>query len=104
MNQVHSAHSFAEFITQSCSVNYRCCFLGELNLPNVDWTNGVYPQSHKYTSICGAFYYCGFHQTVTSPTRLNNIYLLAIKRLQYIKTIYKYTDKDRGFIRAKALH
>ena len=32
------------------------------------------------------------------------IYLLAIKRLQYIKTIYKYTDKDRGFIRAKALH
>ena len=31
-------------------------------------------------------------------------YLLAIKRLQYIKTIYKYTDKDRGFIRAKALH
>ena len=36
--------------------------------------------------------------------RLWNIYLLAIKRLQYIKTIYKYTDKDSGFIRAKALH
>ena len=42
---------FAEFITQSCSVNYRCCYLGDLNLPNVDCTNGVYQQSHEYTSM-----------------------------------------------------
>ena len=33
----------------------------------------MYPQSHEYTSIYGAFYDCGFHQTVTSPTRLNNV-------------------------------
>ena len=68
----------AVFITRSCSVNYRCCFLCYLNLPNIDWTNGLYPQSHEYTSICGAFYDCGFHQTVASPTRLNNILDLVL--------------------------
>ena len=54
------------------------CFLGDLNLPNVNWINGMYPQSHEYTSICDAFYDCGFHYTVTSLTRHDNILDLVL--------------------------
>ena len=38
----------------------------------------MYRQSHEYTSVCDVFYDCGFHQTVTSPTRLDNILDLVL--------------------------
>ena len=68
---------FVQFITQSCSVNYRCCFLVDLKLHNVDRAN-VCILKVMNIQACVALYDCEFRQTVTSPTRLDNILDLVL--------------------------
>ena len=63
----------AQFISDFTSVNYRCCLVGDFNLPQVDWVSGRFPSNSVYSVVCNAMFDDGLHQLNESPTGADNI-------------------------------